>query len=652
MKSDLLITINKEKRCTYRNNRLKDNWNTWKTWNSLSQEEKEKVNLAIPTDDYIIFDIDLHTENEKEILENYNSFKDRLKQLRIQNYVADRSRAGFHVFAKFRNLADMDEKIQKEIRKIYIKKLGCDLAKSSMEGVISLPGRPHFKTGESYNVIESNPGENELLLIYIEQAKHLIKKREEKSIDDLRTPIFEANLDFKDFFEKDKFFNYLKDNIIPDNCKRNSEIFPSLAIASYNTGKSIQEIRKIVEPVILENMPGKIWAEFEGWLNKAFKGEIEGYNPILLNNWAKEHLGEENFFYDLKSQSIQELDLSEEKILKESSNDSKKNKFSFFWDSQLGDVDTENTEWLIDQWLPKGDICFIAGKASSYKSTTCAHMAYAISQGKMIFSKYPTKKEKVLYLNEENSKQVMLGIIRRIKKGLELEDVLSENIAFSFLEGMRLDLSNDVYELISFIRANDIQVLFCDSFRRFIGFDENSATEMNALFNNLKTIRKCCSGLTIIFLHHHKKGGTGAYEDPRDMLRGSSDIVNSADSVIGIQRKHGSKAFKMFHIKNRSGEEIEERIIKIDGEKEGKAYFYETDRDKDQTLTLRAEENCAGIILAEIEKKKQSSYSRKDFDSVLSEFSYDVITKSFRILITEGSIYKVGSGTKTRYAMV
>jgi len=649
----LPIEIKESGRFTFRDDKNKRYWEKWKSWSELTKEEKKEVNLGIPNDSYILFDADLNTENEKEILNKYKEFKEGLKRLKINNYVADRSRAGFHVFAKFKGLENLDKEIQKEIRKIYIKKLDCDMAKSSMNGVIALPGRPHFKTGVTYGVLDEIKGENEIMLIYKEQAKTAVanRKRKEERINS------ELNIEFKDYFEKDKFFLYLQDNVIPDNTSRDMTIFPSLAIACANSGKTKAEIRETVEPIILKNMPGKLWAEFEGWLDKALKGKIDGYNPVLLNSWAEEHLGEKNFFYALDElrQKLTEVDKLSETKLKEIEKKEYKpeNKFEFFWDSEFDKIENRKTEWLVKEWIPKGDICFVAGKSSSYKSTICSHIAYAISEGKLVFNKYETIKSKVLYLNEENSKSVMLSMVDRVKAGFEMKDLKSNNISWSFLQNIRLDMANDCYDVIKHIKENDISVLICDSFRRFIGFDENNATEMNALFSNFKMIRKHCDGLTIILLHHHKKGNGGtSYEDPRDMLRGSSDIVNSADSIIGVSRKHGSKAVKVFHIKNRSGEEVEEKIIKIDGEKDGKAYLFETADLQDKTSTMKAEEKCASAIIKYLEDKEVLSFKKEDLDILLTDFSNTAVVRALKTLIEEGSLSRDGNGKATTYIKV
>jgi archaellum biogenesis ATPase FlaH len=670
------IKINEHGRFTYMNLQTKEIWDNWKIWNDLSDEEKNKVNLGIPSNEYIIFDFDFKEKygipegkelDNKILLQEYKKIKEQFLNSNITAFYSERTRAGFHIFAPFPQLIKLDEEIRKEVRKIYINKYTADPAKISMKGVVSLPNRPHFKTGNIYEKYDHLPGENKLKTIYIEWAKEIVSKRKENE----RKLTKALNLQFKDYFDSDSFFNYVKNNVIPDGTKRDLIIFPSLAIACVNSGKNREQIKELMLPIIQNNFPGKNWNEFEGWLEKAFKNEIAGYNPVLLNKWASEYLKKDNFFYDLRSININEVEeIDTEKLKKDEEpkkdtlkkdeepkkdtlKKEKENKFTFYKDEELENIKFRNTEFLVEKWIPRGDISLVAGKSASYKTTTLVHFAYQIALGGLVFNKYQCQKANVLYLNEENSKAVMLGIIDRVKNGLNIKDEKLKNISFSFLENIRFDVQADLYHLIDYIKENNVEVLICDSFRRFIGFDENNATEMNVLFNNLKKIRKHCNNLTIIMLHHLKKGNNGYNEDIRDMLRGSSDLVNSADSIIGIDRKHGVKTFKIYHVKNRSGEEMQKKIIKIDGnEDENKAYFYETEDKSDKSLALKAEEICANVIIKELEDNNIQTFKKNELKKINNDFSYDIITKALRILLNEGSIIRQGKGPKTIYQRI
>jgi hypothetical protein len=127
------------------------------------------------------------------------------------------------------------------------------------------------------------------------------------------------------------------------------------------------------------------------------------------------------------------------------------------------------------------------------------------------------------------------------------------------------------------------------------------------------------------------------------MLRGSSDIVNAADSIIGIKRKTGKNQLQINHIKNRSGEEISNKIIIIDsGEKKDMCYMYESDKEADTAKVLSREETCAEDIIKLLKEKKLKIFARRDLNILENKYTKDVISKSLRILKSEEQIIDDG----------
>lgn len=632
-----------ETRVTFRNNlKPEENWKEWKLFKDCSDEEKEKFNLASPPKDYILLDRDLPERNEEEIKQDYEGTKKMLIKRGINNFMSWFSRKGWHILMKMKNLDRYTEMTQKEIKRLYVELFGCDIAKISSYGIVAVDSRPHFKNGVIYNIVDDINHEepNEIHEWILERAHTIITSNEQK------LKITNKDMEFEKYFEEDSFFQFIKTTIIPDNTQRDLVLFPNLAIACFKSGKSLDKIEEIMRPIIEQNFPGKNYREFLGWIHKSFNQEIQTYNQYQLNEWGKTFFDKE--FYDLKSITIQDVEEIEE-AKKESVNG--EDKLKVYWDRDLKNLENAKTEWLISSWIPVGDICFIAGKAASFKSTIAIHCMYAIAEGKLVFNNYATKKSRVLYLNEENSKSILMSMINRVKNGLDIT-ADSDDIAFSILENTKIDKIDGIEKIIDFINKYKIEVVVFDSFRRFISFDENSATEMNALFNNLKYLRSHCNNLTIIILHHLKKENAQYKQDWRDMLRGSSDIVNSADSVIGIRRKHGLNVIQIEHIKNRSGEELTNKIIKVDvGDKKDKAYFYESVSDADADKVKSKVDECAEDIVKLLRDQKLTVFTRSDLSSLESTYSVAVIQRALRLLKDEETVDSTGDkgGKYTKY---
>lgn|GEM_PF-6622711 len=639
----MIIDYDPDCRVTFMNQIDKSKtWATWKQIKDCTNAELSEINLISLPSKYILLDKDFGKElvDKTIISADYLQSKDKLLSLGIQNWVADNSRNGYHIFIPTSNLAEVDdEEVRNKVRELYIEAFGCDYAKKSLNGVISIPNRPHFKTMVNHGVIEDVEGD----VYTIPNGKISVAKTRVDDAKKYNSDIL-VDKDFKNYFETDPFFLYVKNNIIPDGTSRWNTILPNLAIAAVKTGKDDEEINNTLRPILEKSLPGKSYAEFRGWLKKARKGSILDYNAIQLNNWAAKYTDLPSF-YDthLKLDVVEQLQADEKKD----------GLFKVYSDDELETMEYTKTEWLVEDWLAKGDISFLVGKSASYKTTICLHMAYAIATGGLVFNKYKTQKTNVLYLNEENAPNLFMGMRNRVKTGLGLEDK-KVDVFVTLMDGIRLDKSEYIIDLIDYINGHGIGLMVCDSFRRFIGFDENNATEMNQLFNFYKYLRKQCPGLTIINLHHLKKFDPSKAMDMRDALRGSSDIVNNADSIIGVKRKAGFDQVIIQHIKNRSAQEKQPTMLMIENEDDKKTYIYESEKSLNPAnLGDGMTDKCAKDILnyvntkgikefkSDLIKEQFTKYDTKTIQRALKELSNGPMKSLEAVGVNKGRRYLI-----------
>jgi KaiC/GvpD/RAD55 family RecA-like ATPase len=629
--SNVEIDINGK--CTYINKITGEFWLNWKNWDELSDEEKEKVNLITYPKNCIMFDRDLG-ENEKEeidrikINDDYKIWIEKLKNFGFKSFTSWYSAHGFHVQVMIENMRELDEDLCDEIRRFYIMELGCDIAKVSRKTVISVPNRPHFKNGKIYPEIEHIPGINKIPQEIISKLKsELSKKQTFENTSSLNSQ------ELKDFFESDPFFNYLKNRKepIPEGWERNNILLRELSIACAQNGKSVEEVTNILKPILERLMPDIPWSQFissGGWYKQALKGKYTKYNKVSVNNWTSTYLGKK--FYDLT------MDIGLKELSLEKSSD---NKLKLYWGDEINSMRVGKVEWLVENWIPVGDICFIVGKSGSYKSTIALHFGLAIANGKLIFNKHKTIQKKVLYINEEINKNLFPEFYKRVVKGLGLEKV--ENFAATEPEYLKLDaektdinVPTDIELLAKVLEKNGIGVLVLDSLRRFIGFDENDATQMNNFYMKLNKLRSYCKDLTIILIHHLKKSTGKPQEDVRDMLRGSSDIVNFSDSIIVIEKKLNEEAFAIYHGKNRAGIEMDKKIIIMDTGDRDDAYMYESTQSEDKAQSLVS--ICTEEIMKFLENSNLTIFSRKDLGDILTKYKNRTLTMALDSLKREG----------------
>lgn len=636
-----IFEVREDTRVTYINKSKNEYWKKWKTWKECSEEEKTKVNLASYPKDCILFDKDYRdeegkpTKTQKELKIELSEFTKKLTENNIYNYLSWMSPAGFHVLAAFKGLNNIDLDVKKEIKKEYITKFECDLAKVSDLGVVSIPGRPHFKDGVIYKkvsevITDSRLNQLDINIVRKCTDRVLLKGSNETKKEDI----------FKDYFEKDPFFLYIKNNKIKDNTGRDLNIFPNLAIACAKSGKSKEEIKNIISPIIKNNFPGKAYSEFDGWLKKAMNNEITEYNKYQINNWMKEHgSGEE--VYDVKPMSILDvLNPTEEQVKEETE------LMEIYTDLDIDKIECKDTEYLVEDWIPEGSIGILAGKSGGFKTNICLSMCYSIVTGKLALNKYKTKQCNILYLNEENSKSIFVkSFIPRVKKGLGIIEDRLPGFHFTTLSGCLLDNFQYVEYIARYIVENDIKLLILDSLRRFFNFDENNATEFNRLYVILKKLVKYCGGdLTILGIHHTKKENLKQKGDVRDSLRGSSDIVNAVDFIIGSYRSPGTDLIRMEHVKNRSGAELRDRLVKVDvGENNDMFYFYEIESQSERTIKSKVD-ICQEEILKHLLNKKKYVFARKDIQHIEEDnrFTKSTVAAALRELKLTKQIKQIG----------
>jgi hypothetical protein len=613
-------------RVTLIDNINKNSWPAWKMYKDCNDIELKEANLREIFPNELVIDIE-----HKDTIE----LKKTLVDNKLRYLLFDSGSRGTHTHIFFYNLDSYSKDVRKDVRKIMIKKFNADESKASETTLIAMFDKPHFKTMKNKELIEDASGEDleqPLPKEPILQLREAFFKKE-----DVITPTTVVDELFKNYHTTDNFFKFIESNIIPDNTNRDTTVFPNLAIALVKEGLTEVEIRALMEPIIKKNFPGKTYSEFYGWVKKAFTKQIDTYNTIQLNTWVQTHFSIPPI-YDNRPIELQELmpnNNTNEKV--------------FFSLEEFENMEIPEMQWLVENWLPAGNICYIAGMLSSYKSSICMHIALAVSQNKLVFNKYKVIQGNVLYLNEENSLSDISQIIKRIKKGHDI-DTSSKNIFLSNEVGFSTDKSQDIQKIISFIKEKDIKLVVFDSFRRFFSGDENSATDMAKTFEVLKYIRKESGHPTLLLIHHLKKEMSNFKTDPREMMRGTSDIGNSADSIIAVIRPHRKNYFSIAHTKIRGKfENTPVKIVVDAGENNDKAYFYEITEDTNEVLT--EPEQCENAIIQVLESNGLETFKR---DSLLNyqeiiNFKDKTITRALTNLVFTGTLSKIGDSNRNMY---
>jgi RecA-family ATPase len=163
------------------------------------------------------------------------------------------------------------------------------------------------------------------------------------------------------------------------------------------------------------------------------------------------------------------------------------------WD-EIPDVlqlEHQETEWLVDGIIPRGSVNLIAGEPGSYKSW----LAFALLRGLTSTGRFLDREcrpASVLYLDRENP----LAVVRERLATLGVESLNEARIWGGWLQEDPPAIGDA--RLLEIARDRKPLIVF-DSLIRFHSADENSATEMAKVMQDLRALAN--AGATVIALH-------------------------------------------------------------------------------------------------------------------------------------------------------
>lgn len=310
------------------------------------------------------------------------------------------------------------------------------------------------------------------------------------------------------------------------------------------------------------------------------------------------------------------------------------------WDkNRIMSAEIPKDRYLVDELIPRGCV-FLSGAPKSLKSYISLHIIDCLSSGKSVFNKFSVpQKRKVLVMDRENQ---MWSVRERI------EQIGSQEMNAYYLN-VRTSFTNPEFReaLLKYIKDNQYEVLFLDSFRRFYTGNENASELIADFFLFIDEVK--ATGCSVICIHHFNKNAeaTGSSK-----IRGSSDIVAYYDANINFKKKleGGVTILELEQTENRMDKESDPFTVNVIESEDNKLYFsfgsyFEPEQNAKDTamkeiIKLLENQDGGGLYRDEIIK------NIKGINSKSIEKALPTLEKQHRVIVDwvdRKKCYRVGT---------
>jgi hypothetical protein len=329
--------------------------------------------------------------------------------------------------------------------------------------------------------------------------------------------------------------------------------------------------------------------------SEANRGNLRGSKAFEAIKIAQEK-------YGLKKEQLKQHKKEEPK-----QEEKDENQIKILWDKELQNYVEEGTEWIIDKMLPNKSVGILTGKRGTLKTFITLLIAYSVASGRKFLDTFKTEKGGVIYLDKENGINIMKKRTQMIKNGMKLDENL--DVGFICFSQLKIDKSFDLLLLEKAIEKHKPKLLIVDTYRRGISFDENDAGAVSKLFVDMLRPLSEQFNISILLIHHNRKGGGGEVPDEMDEIRGSSDLANYADVILKTERKGDTLILKQ--LKNRSLQEEKPIKIGINFEENLVTFTYKGEYERSSKI-----DKCVEILTLWITERGLKEFSTKDAKEV------------------------------------
>lgn len=193
-----------------------------------------------------------------------------------------------------------------------------------------------------------------------------------------------------------------------------------------------------------------------------------------------------------------------------------------------------DVQWIVDGYLARGEVVFLAGPGESLKSWIAAHLAAAIDGRFRWLGVFEVRADRVLFVEQERAGNLVyqlnrIEVAERVELGSDRLEVLPPTTLFL----SDINVQAEFQALVSKF-APDLVIV--NALRDVLGTaNENSPTDMAALLHPLGLVAEKHATCVLIIDHFNKAGLTGLTRG-NTAHAGTAQKHTEADAVLIAER--------------------------------------------------------------------------------------------------------------------
>lgn len=229
--------------------------------------------------------------------------------------------------------------------------------------------------------------------------------------------------------------------------------------------------------------------------------------------------------------------------------------------AEVQTLDTPRVKFWMDPYIPEDSIVIAHGKFSTAKTPIMSNIAKAIAQGAEEILGCPTRKAKVLFVQADTPRDIIVPRLKALDVGVPDLDFVFAYPGFDILNPSTDESSVLYYNLLHTLhREHSYQVVMIDALRGIHTEDDKESATVHKVY---RALRRLFPGATVVLIHHDRKYSQDGLGD--ESFSGSQAWGNHATVVMKFSRPNKrEEVFRIEHTKTQASElvpPIEVRLV-------------------------------------------------------------------------------------------